>query len=103
MTDDKREVSKQFRVERILDKDTTDTYYANCVMVRSTIYDFSFNFGQSFVDDGAKKIFEKFEKRIFMSPHQAKAFLHALKIQVDSYEANFGEIKLRTQKKGTQH
>jgi Protein of unknown function (DUF3467) len=89
---------KKMTLVRIIDNEKIDTYYSNCGLVHSTLYDFSFTFGRSFIELDKNKVTETFDKTIYLSPQQAKSFLSALANQVESYENTFGEISLGPKK-----
>lgn len=88
---------EEIDIQRILDYEKMPTYYANCSMVGSSLYDFQFIFGK-FHLDAPKKVVEKYDQIIYMGPHQAKAFFDALKDHLEKYEKNFGEIKIQPPK-----
>ena len=85
------------KVERIVDPEKIDSFYANCSMINSTTYDFSMLFGKVFVEGDVLK--EKYEKAVYMSPQQAKAFCIGLQTQITSYEGAFGEITISPKEK----
>lgn len=95
-----KKVSKQSAtVERVFDHEKIDYYYSNCALIRTTIPDFTFNFGTIFHDDKNNKITEVYEKAIYMSPQQAKLLFNSLKGLMENYENTFGEIKVAPKKK----
>jgi hypothetical protein len=83
----------QIKVERIVDYEKIQQYYANCSMVSSNMYDFVLTFGK-FHPEGNNKVIEKYEQIVYMSPQQAKALAKILQDHVSGYEKKFGEIKI---------
>jgi len=97
MAGDNKKVNHQ---KRIYSPDISE-YYANCIQISTSVNDFSLNFGCSRITEGADKsinVQEIFERRIYLSPQQAKALSRVLTEQVKGYEENFGEVNLAPKK-----
>lgn len=62
--------------------------YANYLKIGRNAFEFLFDFGQSHRNERAPQ----FHTRIITSPVYAKAFLHAFRDAVESYEHDYGAI-----------
>jgi len=83
-------------IKRIVEHEKIEPYYANCAMIMTSGWDTQLLFGRSII--GANNtVIETYEKVIYMSPPQAKAFLNALTGQIAAYEKNIGEIPMPPQ------
>jgi len=87
------------KIERIAELEKMDSYYANSSMITHSNWDFQLMFGKFRLKE-ERHVVETYEKIIYMSPQQAKAFLNALSENVSKYEKNFGEIVLSPKGKG---
>lgn len=64
--------------------------YANAVMISQTHSEIIFDFIQMMPNDPRARV----QSRIAMTPANAKAFLNALKTNLDRFEERHGEIEL---------
>ncbi len=72
--------------------------YANTCNIGVTLMDFLIQFGQAHQNGAEVKV--ELLQGIWLSPQQAKALCMILTQNVQSYEQNFGEIKLAPQAGG---
>ncbi|MNM22047.1 hypothetical protein D3C81_324160 [compost metagenome] len=63
-------------------------FYSNDITIGSNLYEFIFKFRWNDMSGGTDS-----EAHLHISPQHAKAFLEAFRLQLQSYEASFGEIK----------
>lgn len=76
--------------------------YANVVNAASTREEVTLLFGTNQAwHSGLKEVVVELTDRIILNPHAAKRLLMLLGKLVEEYEANYGELRIEAEKKGT--
>ena len=83
----KQNVDKQINIE--LGENEAEGIYSNLVLISHSPAEFVFDFVR--MVPGAQKA--KVHARIISTPQHAKAFLEALKENIEKFEKEYGEIK----------
>jgi hypothetical protein len=87
------------------DKEETIMLYSNSTKLASNVYDFQISFyqkslsGEQIAKANKEEYHEKLLAEITMSASHTKAVSEILQDAVKRYEKNFGEIKLKSDKK----
>jgi len=66
--------------------------YSNSVHLRTSNYDIRFSFGE-ILEAGEKGTVTLERARVYMTVEHSKAFLHALRDNIEKYEKMFGKVK----------
>lgn len=89
MTDDKKDNIQQNQINIELSEEIAEGIYSNLAMIAHSNSEFVIDFIK--LMPGVPKA--RVKARIVVTPEHAKRLLHALKDNIDKYEANFGTIK----------
>lgn len=89
MAEDKKDNVQQNQINIELSEETAEGIYSNLAMIAHSNSEFVIDFIK--LMPGVPKA--RVKARVIVTPEHAKRLLHALKDNIDKYEANYGTIK----------